>query len=402
MKHDHPSPKTVPLQIFGVVALLMFLFGSALGALVAESYIQPSNPTATAGTFDASQLQELYTTIQDQFVGTLPDSLQLEYGAAHGMVRALGDPHSMFFNPEEAKAFQDTLSGTFEGIGAEMGVDDKGFLVIIAPLPGLPAEKAGVLAGDRILSIDDHDTAELTVDEAVGLIRGEKGTSVKLTIGRGDDSEVLEIFVTRERIKTDSVRFSTEERNGKKIGMLNVIRFYDDTSGLVEDAVQEFLLQDVDGVILDLRNDPGGLLSAAIDVAGHFVGKQPVVLEESTKGVRVSHSSTISQSLVGIPVVVLVNEGSASASEILAGAIQDYHVGTLVGTRTFGKGSVQDVMSLDDGSVLKLTIARWLTPLGRSIENDGITPDETIEITDEDAAADRDPQLDRAFQILAP
>lgn len=390
-------PKTLSVRSAVLAAGVMFLLGGALGSLVSDSFFQSSAPTTG---FSSDLLQTVYEEIEEQFAGTLASDQELEYGAVKGLTQALGDPHTSFFNPKEAEIFEQTISGEFQGIGAEIGVNDEKQLVIIAPLPGYPAEQAGLKAGDRIVRIDGQETAGLTVDQAVDNIRGEAGTQVVIHILRDAEEEEREFSITRSQIKIASVTYEVESRDQKKIGVLNIMRFSDDTADLVEDAMREFLLQGVDAVVVDLRNNPGGRLQAAIDVAGHFIGEEVVVVEKRKNQNPVNYRSKNPESLSGIPIAVLVNEGSASASEILAGAIQDRDRGTIIGTVTFGKGSVQDVIELDDGSILKLTIAQWLTPNGRSIESEGVEPDLIVEYTEEDAAADRDPQFDRAVSEI--
>lgn len=391
-------PKTLSIRSVVLASGIMFLLGGALGSLVSDSFF--ASPDAPAAGFSSELLAETYNEIQERFAGDLATNEELEYGAVKGLTAALGDPHTSFFDPDEATIFEQTINGEFQGIGAEIGVNDDNQLVIIAPLPGYPAEQAGLKAGDRIVRIDGQETAGLTVDEAVDNIRGEAGTQIVLHILRDAEEEEREFSITRSQIKIASVSHRVESRDQKKIGVLNISRFGDDTADLVEDAVREFLLQDVDGVIVDLRNNPGGRLQAAIDVAGHFIGEEIVVVEKRKNQNPVNYRSKNTESLSGVPVAVLVDEGSASASEILAGAIQDRDRGTIIGTTTFGKGSVQDVIEFDDGSILKLTIAQWLTPNGRSIESEGIEPDIIVEYTESDAAADRDPQFDRAVSEL--
>lgn len=403
MRTPKAPKKAIPLNAVMFIMVLMFLLGGALGALASDSFFGATGSGINRDIFQSGLLEAVYNEIDQNYVGSDVSADELEYGAAKGLTDALGDPNSSFFDPEGATVFQDILTGTFEGIGAEIGFDDDNQLVIIAPLPGFPAEKAGLAAGDTILQIDGEETFGLTLDEAVLKIRGEAGTAVVLTIARGEENTLSEISITRSKIKVDSVSSETIERDGTTLGVMSINRFSDDTEDLVEDAIQDFLLADVKGVIIDLRNNPGGLLNSSVEVAGHFVGENVIVIEEGKDSDPFEYVSSTSQSLAGMPVAVLVNEGSASASEILAGAVQDYGVGTVIGATTFGKGSVQDVLEFEDGSILKLTIAQWLTPNGRSIEEQGITPDVAVEITEDDVENERDPQLDKAIEsVLTP
>lgn len=320
---------------------------------------------------------------------------ELFYGSLRGMVAALGDPHSIFFDPQETSEFSQELGGNFEGIGAEIGLK-KDQLVVISPLAGSPAYAAGLQANDAILAIDGQDTTGMYVGEAVSLIRGPKNTTVKLLIGRADWLEAKEITIERREIHFDSVRWQLRD---DEIGYIEVTSFNQDTMKLFDRAVNELLAKNPAGLILDLRNNPGGYLDQAIRMASEWVTTGPVVVE-TFDGQRQEYPSTGSGRFKDLPTVVLVNGGSASGSEIVAGALQDAKKGWVVGEQTFGKGSVQELKMLPDGSSVKLTIARWLTPAGRSIDQNGITPDQVVEYTVEDRDADRDPQLKAAVAAI--
>ncbi|MDP2586479.1 MAG: S41 family peptidase [Candidatus Komeilibacteria bacterium] len=328
--------------------------------------------------------------------GQISDT-QLYYGALKGVVDALGDPYSVFFNPETSKEFNDELQGKFEGIGAEIGLRDER-LTVIAPLPDSPAEKAGVKALDKIIAIDDKDTTGIALDEAVKLIRGDKGTTVTLSIIHQGQTEAKKITITRDTIKIKSVTY----QNKDGYAYIKISNFNSDTNALFLEAVNELVKTSPKGVILDLRNDPGGYLDMAVAIAGYWVERGQVVVKEEFSDAELNqdyNSSGLAQ-LKDYPTVVLVNGGSASASEIVAGALQDYGLATIIGTTTFGKGSVQELEKLSDGSSIKITIARWLTPQGRTIEKNGITPDLIVEIKEEDYEANKDPQLDQAIATL--
>lgn len=342
-----------------------------------------------------SEVEALYDTLKTKYDGDLSQK-ELEDGLKKGLAQATGDDYTVYLNSDEAKAFSDDLNGTFTGIGAEIGLKDDA-IVVVAPLKGYPAEKAGVRSGDYILKIDDEDTTGLSVEEAVTKIRGEKGTDVKLTIFR--DKEQKEITITREEISMASVEWEIVDGN---IGVITLSRFAEDTTKLMTQAANEFKAAGVNGVVLDVRNNGGGYLSSAVDVAGLWVENSTIVEEREDSGKVVTESlkSDENAPLKGIPTVVLINGGSASASEIVAGALNDYDVVTLLGEKSFGKGSVQALEELNDGGVLKVTIARWYTPNGNNIDKDGITPDIEVERTSEDFEANRDPQLEKALEEL--
>ena len=309
------------------------------------------------------------------------------YGAISGMVKSLGDPYSVFFNPEESKIFKSSIQGEFEGVGMEIGIR-KEILTVVAPLKGSPAERAGISAGDKILKIDDKITPDLTVEEAVTLIRGPKGTKVKLTIARNGDEESRVIEVERDVIKipiidTETKKVVTQKGSEKKeedLGDIFVIRLYNFSENSPESfrsALREMIVKNRSKLIIDLRNNPGGFLEAAVDIASWFLpqGKN-------------------------LPMVVLVNQGSASASEILAGALKDHGKAKLIGEKTFGKGSVQEFLPLTADTSIKITVAKWLTPNGYSISEGGLMPDIELKPTKEDIASGRDPVMEKAIEIL--
>lgn len=353
--------------------------------------------SATLGNdVDFAQFWNVWNLVKENFYKQPVSDKELFYGALKGMVAATGDRYSVYFDPDEAESFSSALAGKFSGIGAELGVKDNQ-LVIVAPLPDSPAETSGLLAGDKILAIDGTETTGMAVDSAVSLIRGDEGTTVTLTISHDGAADAEDITITRSIITIDSVKWSIDE-NG--IATINIFEFNQDTSGLFNQAVNDALSKDAKGIVLDLRSDPGGFLTAAIDVASAWIGYQPVVLEKQQEQTQ-AYPGVSAPRLASIPTVVLVDGGSASASEIVAGALQDYGLATLVGTQTFGKGSVQDYRDLPDGSSVKITIAQWFTPKGRTINETGITPDAIVEYTKEDADAKRDPQKEKAVEILS-
>ncbi|MFA5023829.1 MAG: S41 family peptidase [Patescibacteria group bacterium] len=319
----------------------------------------------------------------------------LFYGSLKGLAAAVDDPYTTFMDPKTAKEFTDDLAGTFEGIGAEVGMRND-IVTIIAPLDGMPAQKAGLRAGDKIYAVDSKTTVGLTVDEAVKLIRGPKGTKVVLTIIRGTDKP-KDITITRDVIFVKSVK---TELRADGIFVIKVSNFNDDTAGLFNDAVNTALLKNPKGIILDLRNNPGGYLDTAVEMASEWIEAGPIVAEQLNNNRRNEYAAAGHARLKDFPTIVLVNGGSASASEILAGALRDYKKATLVGEMTFGKGSVQTLRDLSDGSALKVTIAHWLTPAGDSINDKGIKPNIEIKLTSADVEKNLDPQFNKALELL--
>lgn len=397
----------------GVGSAVLLMIGFALGAVITElrEGQQPRTPTPIVvnrdvqgnpelpAEIDFKQFWDVWELVKSRNVDQKATDVDLFYGALEGMVGALGDPYSVYFDPEFAEQFAADLAGTFEGIGAEIGIKQDQ-LMVIAPLDGTPASKAGLRSGDHIVAIDGEDTYGMTIEEAVRRIRGEKGTTVTLLIWRAGAEEATDHVITRETIVVESVTWHVEERDGKRFGVIEMNQFNETTEPRFQTAVQELLLEGLDGLVLDLRNNPGGFLDTAVKVAGEWVQQDLIVAEKFSDGTVRNYLSEGTARFGEIPTVVLVNGGSASASEIVAGALQDHGKADIIGTQTYGKGSVQDYMEFDDGSALKLTIALWFTPLGRSIAEEGISPDEIVEYATEDFENDRDPQLDRAFEVL--
>lgn len=359
------------------------------GILVNKDVNKPEN-------IDFSLFWQVWNKAHSEFVGKADDQ-KMVYGAIAGAISALGDPYTMFLDPEMNKQFNEEITGQFEGIGAELSLKNNQ-LTIISPIDGSPAAKAGLLAGDVIQSIDGKTTDGMTVDQAVTLIRGAKGTQVALQILRGTTSK--EYKITRDTINVKSVTFKYQTVSNKKVAVVKISQFGEDTPGLMTDFANDCIKTGCQNIIIDLRNDPGGYLESAIDVASLFVKDGVIVKEVDKSGATQVENSTGSGLLVGKKVIVLLNAGSASASEILAGALSDHGVATTLGEKSFGKGSVQSVEDMPGGSALKVTIAKWLTPNGSAIDGVGITPNIVVPLTEADAAAGRDPQLDRALQEI--
>ncbi|MDQ3123346.1 MAG: S41 family peptidase [bacterium] len=373
--------------------LLIFCLGWLVGSdrLQVRPYKSVSSNNDLPDKLDLSSVDTIYQSLRQNYDGELNEEELLE-GIKSGLAKAAGDPYTEYFNPESAAEFENGIDGIFEGIGAQLGKDAEDNIIVISPIAGYPAEKAGIKPKDIIAQIDKESTSGFTISEAVDKIRGQKGTSVTLTIVRGDD--VKDITVTREEIDIPSVE--TEIRDG--IGILTISRFGDDTVGLARAAAQDFKNRQIKGVVLDLRGNPGGYLDGAVDVASLWLARGTTVLTERRDNVVIDTIGTRGTStLQGLKTVVLIDEGSASASEIVAGALRDNNAATVVGQKSFGKGSVQQPVNLADGGLLKVTIARWYTPAGKNIDKEGITPDQTVERSSEDISKQRDPQLDAAL-----
>ena len=393
---------------FLIVAVVFLLIGFVLGQKRIEvirnglvPHINVSNQLPPKDqNVDFSLFWRVFDELPKNYIDkTAINSQKMLYGAISGMVRSLGDPYTAFLDPKQNQAIQSEISGSYEGIGIQIGFNKDKKLTVIAPLRGTPAEREGILAGDLILQIDGKDASDLTLPEAVDLIRGSAGTKVKLLLSRKNVDKPLEKEVARATIDVKTVE--VEFRQGKKgeIGIIRVSRFGEKTDSEWDGAVSQVLAKGVRGVIVDMRNNPGGLLSSGVHLSADFI-KGTVVKQQfgdgSVKNLLTDHDGRLLQ----IRLVVLVNGGSASASEIFAGAIQDARRAQIVGEKTFGKGTVQDVIDLPQGAALHVTVAKWLTPRGNSIQDVGITPDIAVELTPADRDSNKDPQLDKALQLL--
>ena len=347
------------------------------------------------------------------------DTKKLLYGAIQGMVDSIGDPYTVFFEPPESKKFQEEISGSFGGIGIEIGKRDN-ILTVIAPIKDTPAFRAGLKAGDKILRINDKPTTDLSIEKAVSLIRGQRGTSVVLTIS-SNGTDTKDISIVRDTIKIPAIEWGMVESKGKKMAYLQLFTFNQNIDSEFQKAAQEILNSEAESLILDLRNNPGGLLDSAVNIAGWFLDKDQIVTVEAFRdGSKNEFRSGGNGTLKVYPTIILINNGSASASEILAGALHDNRGVRLVGEKTFGKGSVQELEKFKDGSSLKVTVAKWFTPSGISISDKGIEPDVKVELPKENPPAGgekdspaqagesefelgvpgKDPQLDKALELL--
>ncbi|MFH1392870.1 MAG: S41 family peptidase [Patescibacteria group bacterium] len=355
--------------------------------------------------FDFSLFWDTWNELHNKFVdkNKLTDA-NLLYGAISGMVKGAGDPYTVFFPPAESKSFKQDVGGSFGGIGAEIG-KKKDILVIIAPLEDTPAKRAGLAAGDKILKINGESTDNLSVEEAVSKIRGEVGTKVTLTILKNiDDAKMKDIALERAVIKVPITKVEALKDNS-----IAHLSFYSFTStapfDFQQSAVKILSTSSYKGIILDLRNNPGGYLEVAVDIAGWFFNTGDLVAIEDFGSDNGQNKTTEFRAsslgaLKNYPIVVLVNQGTASAAEILAGALRDNRGVKLIGEKTFGKGSVQELINLANDSSIKVTVAKWLTPKKYSISESGLEPDYNVAVTEDDIAKGHDPQLDKAVEVL--
>ncbi len=346
---------------------------------------------------DFSLFWEAYHKLQEKFVDKSKIDIQkIIYGAISGMVNSLGDPYTVFLTPEQTKIFEQDIKGSFEGVGMEIGIR-KGKLQIIAPLEGTPAQRAGLRAGDIILKIDGKETEGMTLEEAVSLIRGPKGTKVKLTIFREGWEKEKEFEIQREIILIPTMKWEMKD----DIVYLKIYQFSERLPIDFAKAAIGILTKPTQKMILDLRDNPGGYLEVAQNIAGWFLEKGKIVaIEDFGNGQKREYKSEGPSTFSNYKILVLINQGTASGAEILAGALKDNLGIMLVGERSFGKGSVQQLEKLKEGSSLKITIARWLTPSGKLISDIGLEPDIKVEMTEKDVEEGRDPQLEKAIEIL--
>lgn len=386
-----------------LITLLSIFTIFSLGFYFGISYEGPEinrvNTNSTEKDLDLNKYWNVWEKVQLNYVDAehinKDDAI---YGSIKGLVDSLHDPYSSFLTPNETDIFQSTLNSELQGIGAEMTIEDD-YLTVVSPLKDSPSEKAGLKPGDIIIAIDQIDSTELSFLEAIEKIRGPRGSRVVLTVVRAEFEEPQDISIIRDRIELESV---TSEIKQDNIFYISINQFSDDTEKEFFEAVNEALLLSPKGIILDLRFNGGGYLESAVNIMGEFLedGLTGVIIESTASRERETLPVSGKQRLANVPLVILINEGSASASEILAGALQDYGKAFLIGKTTYGKGSVQEVEILPDGSSLRLTIAKWLTPNNRDIDHEGIAPDLEVEITEEDIANEYDRQLEEAIEYL--
>ena len=388
---------------FFLVVLALIIFGA--GFYFGQSQIPATPPEDICNPelgqpeeFDFSLFWQAWRVLEENFVDpTKIDYQAMIYGAISGMVKSLGDPYTVYMPPEDTKVFKEDVSGEFQGVGMEIGLRNNQ-LTVISPLEGTPAQRAGLRAGDKIIKVDNTYTADLTVDEAVKLIRGPKGTPVVLTIMREGWSQTKDFEIVRDVIEIPSLKWEIKEGD---IAYIKLYHFSETGRVAFNQAAREIIQSSAQKIILDLRDNPGGYLEVAQDIAGWFLERDQIVAIEDFGGRQENkeYKAMGSSQLSSYPLVVLINQGSASGSEILAGALRDNRGIALIGTKSFGKGSVQILEDLKKGSV-KVTVAKWLTPQGDLIEGEGLTPDIEVEMTEEDFEAERDPQLSKAIEII--
>lgn len=394
---------------FALVAAIAFSMGLAAGGGNSAAAVVNHLPLIGDGldatpdqSADLTNLWKAWNALKNDYIithasSTLPTSKDLVYGAIEGLANAYGDPYTVFMPPEEAKSFADTISGSFAGVGMEIDIKNN-VLTVIAPLKGTPAEAAGIKAGDQVIAIDGKSTEGMPTDVAVSKIRGPEGTVVDLLLVRG--GKQVDVKVTRATIQVPETDDGLDKASG--VYHIALYEFTGNSADLFAQAFARFKASGSKKLVIDLRGNPGGYLDAAVDIASHFLPKGADIVTEDfgDKKDSITHTSLGYMDVpAGTKIAVLIDGGSASASEILAGALKDHHAATLLGMRSFGKGSVQELLPLDKGS-LKITVARWVTPAGTWIMGNGITPDITVPYTQEDAAAKADPQMKRAIQFL--
>lgn len=380
--------------------LAAIVFGSfALGNYYGKNQCEICPPEE----LNFSLFWEAYHKLQEKFVNKEEiDSQKIIYGAISGMVESLEDPYTIFLNPEDTKVFMEDVRGIFEGVGMEIGIREKQ-LTVIAPLEGTPAQEAGLRAGDKIIKINDVFTRGITVEKAVKMIRGPKGTAVSLTISRNGWTESKEFSIKRATIEVPSLKWELKDTSeGSSIAYLKLYQFSEKARTDFKKAAAEILASPAQKIILDLRNNPGGYLCVAQDIAGWFLEKgQIVVIEDfGEEELKKEYKASGPEKLLSYPIVILINQGSASASEILAGALRDNRKILLIGENSYGKGSVQELENLKKGSSLKITVANWLTPTGLLITDQGLKPDIEVKMTEEDYEEGKDPQLEKAIEII--
>ncbi|OGH84538.1 MAG: hypothetical protein A2261_02830 [Candidatus Magasanikbacteria bacterium RIFOXYA2_FULL_44_8] len=382
--------------VFGKGWMIQKQVVSAQGKVVISKVVNFDRLFNKSDEVDFGQFWKVWDEIKAKYPKQPVKDTDMFYGAIQGLVYSLGDPYSVYFPPKAAEDFNKSLSGEFEGIGAELGIKF-GQLVVISPLPGTPAERAGLRSADNIMKIGTTTTKEMDINDAVDLIRGPAGTDVVLTVYRNGEEKTREITITRAKIDVPSVTFSWKNNS---VAYLRIMQFNEDTQGLFEKYIRQIKSRPAKGIILDLRSNPGGYLEGAVDVASEWIKTGPIVNERFSSTTINVHDTRGDHRLMGIKTAVLINGGSASASEIVAGALQDTKTATIIGEKSYGKGSVQDYESFPDGSALKLTVAEWLTPSGKNINESGIMPDILVKEEWEKEKVGEDIVIDKAMELL--
>ncbi|MFA5248948.1 MAG: S41 family peptidase [Candidatus Paceibacterota bacterium] len=392
--------KSLKYLLAALYLVAAFAFGFLAKEPAERIFLQQQQ--AAQASLDFSYLDEVLTKLEGNFVNPQDiDQNKLIYGAARGMVEASGDAYTTFFDPDETKSFQEDIAGSFDGVGMQVEVKNER-LTVVAPIKDTPAWKGGILAGDQVLKVNGTSTIGMSANKAVTLIKGPKGTEVILTIFREGWKETKDFKLVRDTINLPSVELEYKEINGKKIAHLTILQFSDVVYNDFQKSAQDISNNKVQGIILDLRNNPGGLVNQAQNIAGWFLDKNSIILKEKLRSGDIKEYKSNGPSYFSsIPVAILSNKGSASASEILMAALHDNRNIAIIGETSFGKGSVQQLFDLYDGSSIKITIAKWLTPEGKAIDGQGIKPDLEVKMTADDYEQKKDPQMDKAMEIIS-
>ena len=393
--------KKVIYILFGVPVIILSLF---IGIFIGQKQSAPANNSkdleVIANSDEFKAFWKVWRTLDEKYIKAASTTNDKKiYGAIQGLTASYGDPYTVFFPPAESKLFKEDIAGDFGGVGMEIGIKDKQ-LQVVTPIKDSPAERAGVKTGDLIISINSTSTAGMSTDEAVKLIRGPKGTEVKITFIPVGTNKPLVRTITRDTIKVPTIDVVNKDGG---ITVISLYSFTAQSAELFRNALRQFVLSGNHKLILDLRRNPGGYLESAWDIASWFLPAGKVIVTEDfgknnnpnifkSKGYDIFNNN--------LKMLILVDGGSASASEILAGALKEQGVAKLVGTKTFGKGSVQELVNITDNTSLKVTIASWLTPNGHNLSHDGLEPDYNVPVTDKDLASKRDPQMEKAIELL--
>ncbi len=390
-----------------IIALLTFILGWQVGHRNLQLQLEGVRPavkfenaSSQRKNIDFNLFWKVWDLASSQYFDEKEiDPQKMFYGAIAGMVSAIGDPYTVFLPPETQKSTKEEINGSFEGVGIQLGYDKDKRLAVIAPVKDTPADKAGIKPGDLILKIAGKDAINLSLPEAVNLIRGRKGTTIALEIYHEGDPKAKTVELKRDTIIVKSVEFKEEiSPKGKKVALLKLARFGERTDAEWDQSVSDALASAPEAVILDLRNNPGGLLDGAVSIGSEFIKSGDIVIQDNGKGSKIPYKVNRAGKFLSLPLIVLINKGSASASEIVAGAVQDYKRGKLIGEISFGKGTIQESQDLPEKTGLHITTAKWLTPNGRWIHKTGLTPDIKVELTPEQLKEEADDET-KDFQL---
>lgn len=391
-------------NVLAIILLVLLAVSAFVAGYFTNDFMELRRGEVTVSTEDEEQFGlfwEAWGYVEGSFIGELPTTRELTYGAIRGAISLLNDPYTIFVEPVAREQERQSLQGTFGGIGATLTRPEERGPILLEPIPGNPAEAAGIQLGDELVAVDGVEiTPDMTVQAVAELVRGEKGTVVVLTVIHPGETEPVDVEIERGDILIPSVAYRILLED-ETVGYIQLTRFSAESANEIEAAVEDLLAQGAEKLVLDLRNNGGGLLDAAVDVADHFLDEGPVLYQESRGEDERIYSSTGNTAAPDIPLVILIDGGTASSAEILAGALQDRGRGLLVGSsRTFGKGSVQLVYDLSDGSSVHVTASRWYTPDRHQIDQQGLEPDVTVVVTQEDIDNGRDAVLNQALQTL--